>query len=64
MACIARQPDHEPGELRPDPFLDRAASLLPGLLAAPRPGLTSPGDDEFVLDQLRQDVQLWARPRK
>jgi hypothetical protein len=40
MACIAGQPDHEPepepGELRPDPFSRRAASLLPGLLATTR----------------------------
>jgi len=32
--------------LRPDPFPDRAASLLPGLLAATRTGLTPAGDDE------------------
>jgi len=36
--------------LRPDPFPDRAASLLPGLLAATRTGLTPAGDDELVLD--------------
>ena len=54
MACIAREPDHEPepGELRPDPFPARAASLLPGLLTATRTGLTPAGDDEFALDQL------------
>ena len=36
--------------LRPDPFPDRAASLLPGLLAATRTGLTPAGDDELMLD--------------
>ena len=34
--------------LRPDPFPDRAASLLPGLLAATRTGLTPAGDDELM----------------
>src|ERR1700760_4476820 len=38
--------------LRPAPFPDRAASLLPGLLAATRTGLTPAGDDELMLDQL------------
>ena len=33
--------------LRPDRFPTRAASLLPGLLAATRTGLTSAGDDEL-----------------
>src|SRR3954447_20674033 len=33
--------------LRPDPFPDQAASLLPGLLAATRAGLTPAGDDEL-----------------
>src|SRR6476646_6259090 len=32
--------------LRPDPFPDRAASLLPGLLTATRTGLTPASDDE------------------
>jgi hypothetical protein len=32
--------------LRPGPFPDRAASLLPGLLAATRTGLTPASDDE------------------
>ena len=38
--------------LRPDPFPDRAANLLPGLLAATRTGLTPAGDDEHerILD--------------
>src|SRR6476661_6896505 len=34
--------------LRPGPFPDRAASLLPGLLAATRTGLTPAGDDELT----------------
>src|SRR5512132_3170806 len=36
--------------LRPGPFPNRAASLLPGLLAATRTGLTPAGDDELMLD--------------
>ena len=36
--------------LRPDPFPDRAASLLPGLLAATRTGLTPAGDDELTTE--------------
>src|SRR5215207_4973833 len=35
--------------LRPGPFPDRAASLLPGLLAATRTGLTPAGDDELPI---------------
>ena len=47
--------------LRPDPFPDRAASLLPGLLAATRTGLTPAGNDELMLDHdLHIDLQLWA----
>src|SRR5205085_8263134 len=38
--------------LRPGPCPDRAASLLPGLLAATRTGLPPAGDDELMLDQL------------
>ena len=34
--------------LRPGPLPDRAASLLPGLLAATRTGLTPAGDDELM----------------
>ena len=34
--------------LRPGPFPDRAASLLPGLLAATRTGLSPAGDDELT----------------
>src|SRR5512133_3121928 len=36
--------------LRPGPFPDRAASLLPGLLAATRTGLTPASDDELPTD--------------
>src|SRR3954452_18136395 len=50
--------------LRPDPFPDRAASLLPSLLAATRTGLTPAGDDELMLDRLlTQPLQLWAHAR-
>ncbi len=51
--------------LRPDPFPDQAASLLPGLLAATRTGLTPAGDDELMLDQVISinHLQLWARAR-
>ena len=38
--------------LPPGPFPDRAASLLPSLLAATRTGLTPAGDDELMLVQL------------
>jgi hypothetical protein len=34
--------------LRPGPFPNRAASLLPGLLAATRTGLSPAGDDELT----------------
>src|SRR4051794_17165572 len=34
--------------LRPGPFPDRAASLLPGLLAATRTGLPPASDDELT----------------
>ena len=34
--------------LRPDPFPDPAASLLPGLLTATRTGLTPASDDELT----------------
>jgi hypothetical protein len=37
--------------LRPDPFPDQAASLLPGLLAATRTGLTPASDDELTNHQ-------------
>jgi hypothetical protein len=50
--------------LRPDPFPDRAASLLPSLLAATRTGLTPAGDDELMLDHdLHINLQLWAHAR-
>src|SRR3954447_10456638 len=38
--------------LRPGPFPDRAASLLPGLLAATRTGLAPAGDNELMSDQV------------
>src|SRR4051794_29134532 len=50
--------------LRPDPFPDRAASLLPGLLAATRTGLAPAGDDELTnLGHLHEvtSVPLGAR---
>ena len=34
--------------LRPDPFPDQAASLLPGLLVVTRTGLPPAGDDELM----------------
>ena len=39
--------------LRPGPFPDRAASLLPGLLAATRTGLSPAGDDELTNSKIR-----------
>jgi len=50
--------------LRPDPFPDRAGSLLPGILAAARTGLSPAGDDEQANEgPLHQDpaVLLGAR---
>ena len=41
--------------LRPGPFPDRAASLLPGLLAATRTGLTPAGDDELMFGSGHND---------
>src|SRR3982750_971542 len=48
--------------LRPGPFPDRAASLLPGLLAATRTGLPPAGDDELTLDQVTSSTtpHHWA----
>src|SRR3954463_3387860 len=48
--------------LRPGPFPDRAASLLPGLLAATRTGLPPAGDDELTLDQVTSSTTSnhWA----
>ena len=40
--------------LRPGPFPDRAASLLPGLLAATRTGLPPAGDDELTNSKIRR----------
>ena len=47
----------------PTRFRDRAASLLPGLLAAARTGLSPAGDDALMLDQLiiRPPPTLGAR---
>src|ERR1022692_3142098 len=39
--------------LRPGPFPGRAASLLPGLLAATRTGLPPAGDDELTNSKIR-----------
>src|SRR5665648_800592 len=51
--------------LRPDPFPDRAASLLPGLLAATRTGLSPAGDDELTNeDLLHQDPSDLLGARK
>jgi hypothetical protein len=51
--------------LRPDPFPDQAASLLPGLLAATRTGLTPAGDDEQerISDQLIALRSSWRTLR-
>jgi hypothetical protein len=48
--------------LRPDPFPDRVASLLPGLLAATRTGLPPASDDELTTrDQLHRPPPVcWA----
>jgi hypothetical protein len=63
-SCLAAWRASDAG-LRPDPFPNRAASLLPGLLAATRTGLAPAGDDELMLDQLlNQHLQLWAHPRQ
>src|ERR1700750_3210773 len=48
--------------LRPDPFPDRAASLLPGLLAATRTGLTPAGNDELMLDRGIRQLPPGAGP--
>jgi hypothetical protein len=39
--------------LRPGPFPDLTASLLPGLLAATRTGLPPAGDDELTNSKIR-----------
>jgi hypothetical protein len=49
--------------LRPGPLPDRAASLLPGLLAATRTGLTPAGDDELMFGSGHQKApppKRWA----
>src|SRR4051794_38406704 len=51
--------------LRPGPFPDRAASLLPGLLAATRTGLAPAGDDELAnLGRLYRVTPLLLGARK
>ncbi len=49
--------------LRPDPFPDRAASLLAGLAVATRTGLAPAGDDELVVvsSALWHHLQLSGR---
>src|ERR1019366_916660 len=48
--------------LRPDPFPDRAANLLPGLLAATRTGLTPASDDEHEqAGHLHEVTSLFSR---
>ncbi len=49
--------------LRPGPFPDRAASLLPGLLVATRTGLAPAGDDELLVvrSALSHHLQLSGR---
>jgi len=52
--------------LRPDPFPGRAASLLPGLLAATRTGLAPAGDGELVVGQFCSmgiTSNCWAHER-
>src|SRR5512132_2665771 len=44
--------------LRPGPFPDQAASLLPGSLATTRTGLTPAGDDELVIRSSPLDDHL------
>jgi hypothetical protein len=71
---VQRSVEHDPLELsettpvpveRINEGPDRAASLLPGLLAATRTGLTPAGDDELMSDHdLHIDLQLWAHPRQ
>lgn len=47
--------------LRPDPFPGRAASLLPGLLAATRAGLPPASDDELVVRSgVPAPIDRWA----
>src|ERR1700751_2620921 len=44
--------------LQPGPFPDQAASLLPGLLAATRTGLTPAGDNELMSGQVKSNNHL------
>ena len=48
--------------LRPGPFPDRAASLLPGLLAATRTGLPPAGDDELTNTKIHLGHSFTSRP--
>ena len=51
--------------LRPRPFPDEAASLLPGPLAATRTGLTPASDDELTTkDHLQQATSSLLGARK
>ena len=43
--------------LRPDPFPGQAASLLPGLLAATRTGLTPASDDELTNTKIHRGLR-------
>src|SRR2546430_16656195 len=56
--------------LRPGPFPARAGSLLPGLLAATRTGLTPAGDDELTNSKIHHGITsrchlplCWAHER-
>jgi hypothetical protein len=44
---------------------EHVTSLLPGLLAATRTGLTPAGDDELMLDQVNSNdhLQRWAHSK-
>src|SRR5271166_3743157 len=46
--------------LRPGPFTDRAASLLPGLLAATRTGLSPASGDELTDTKIHHGARSWC----
>ncbi len=46
--------------LRPGPFPDRAASLLPGLLAATRTGLSPASGDELTDTKIHHGARSWC----
>jgi hypothetical protein len=48
--------------LRPGPFPDQAASLLPGLLAATRTGLPPAGDDELTNTKINRGLYITVSP--